>query len=138
MTREENYVSFFENLTQDNLDQISNIFVTDARFKDPFNDVIGIERIKAVFSHMFDTTDHPKFIVNQAADNQNTLLLQWTFNFKKSGKDWSVEGSSMVTFNDFDLVIEHIDYWDPAEEIYSKIGLLKPLMNFLRSKLTVS
>ena len=138
MTREENYVSFFENLTQDNLDQISNIFVTDARFKDPFNDVIGIERIKAVFSHMFETTGNPKFIVNQAAYNQNTLLLQWTFNFKKSGKDWSVEGSSMVTFNDSDLVIEHIDYWDPAEEIYSKIGLLKPLMNFLRSKLTVS
>ncbi len=138
MTREENYVSFFENLTQDNLDQISDMFVTDARFKDPFNDVIGIERIKAVFSHMFETTDNPKFIVNQTANNQNTLLLQWTFNFQKSGKDWSVEGSSMVTFNDSDLVIEHIDYWDPAEEIYSKVGLLKPLMNFLRSKLTVS
>ena len=138
MTREENYVIFFENLTQDNLDQISDIFVTNARFKDPFNDVIGIEKIKAVFSHMFDTTDNPKFIVNHAANNQNTLLLQWTFNFQKSGKDWSVEGSSMVTFDDSDLVIEHIDYWDPAEDIYSKISLLKPLMNFLRSKLTVS
>jgi len=138
MSREDNYVNFFTHLTRNNLDQISDIFTSDAHFKDPFNDVIGIEKIKTVFSHMFDTTDNPQFIVNQAANKQNTLLLQWTFVFAKNGKDWSIEGSSMVTFNDSDLVIEHIDYWDPAEQIYSKIGLLKPLMNFLRSKLTAS
>lgn len=138
ISREEKYISFFANLTHDNVNQITELFAEDAHFKDPFNDVMGADKIKAVFSHMFETTQQPKFIVNQYAINQNILLLQWTFTFSKKAIDWSIEGTSMVTYNDNDLVIEHIDYWDPAEQIYSKIGLLKPVMNFLRSKLSAN
>ncbi len=138
MTREDKYISFFSNLTEKNIDQIADYFTHNAHFKDPFNDVIGIDAIKTVFSHMFETTENPTFIVSHHAANQNILMLQWTFQFSKKGKNWTVEGSSLVTFNDSDLVIEHIDYWDPAEQIYSKIGLLRPIMNFLKNRLTAS
>jgi len=138
MTRENRYIDYFSNLSKDNINEINELFTDDAHFKDPFNDVIGVKAIVVVFSHMFETTDNPRFIVNQHAVNGNVLLLQWTFNFSKKRSDWTIEGSSMVTFNDADLVIEHIDYWDPAEQIYSKIGFLKPIMNFLKSRLTAS
>lgn len=138
MSREEKYIHFFANLTAKNIEQINDFFTHDAHFKDPFNDVSGVNSIKTVFLHMFETTDNPQFIVSHHAINTNKLMLQWTFNFSKKSTPWSIEGSSMVTFNDSDLVIEHIDYWDPAEQIYSKIGILKPLMNFLRSKLAAN
>ena len=136
MTREENFILFFSDLTANNLDQISEIFSSDAHFKDPFNDVIGVKSIKLVFEHMFATTESPKFIVNHHASNQEKLFIQWQFTFNKSKIKWSVDGSSMVTFNDQNQVVEHVDYWDPAEQIYSKIGLLRPIMNFLKSRLT--
>jgi len=138
MKREEKYIHYFSHLNMDQLNHIADYFSQDAHFKDPFNDVIGIDAIKQVFLHMYQTTDKPVFIVNHHAINENILMLQWTFNFNKNNVPWSIEGSSMVTFNQDDLVEEHIDYWDPAEQIYSKIGLLKPVMGFLRSRLTAS
>ncbi|MGK0272886.1 MAG: steroid delta-isomerase [Cocleimonas sp.] len=136
MTREENYIHFFTHLTLDDLDKIDDIFTADARFKDPFNDVTGHEPIKTVFRHMYASTSDPKFVVNRHAINNAVLFLEWKFTFNKSNKNWNIDGSSVVSFNDDDLVEEHLDYWDPAEEIYSKIGFIKPIMNFLKSRLT--
>ncbi len=138
MNREEKFIQFFSQLTADNLAQINDVFAPDARFKDPFNDVIGLDAIKRVFEHMFATTENPKFTVNHHASNQQKLFIQWQFTFRKNKSDWNVDGSSMVAFNATDQVIEHIDYWDPAEQIYSKIGLLRPIMSFLKSRLTAS
>ena len=140
MNREEKFIQFFGNLTKDNLSQIDDIFTSDAHFKDPFNNVTGIQSIKTVFEHMFATTDNPVFVVNHYASKEQKLFIQWKFTFSKDGKPWEIDGASMITFddNDEDKVKEHIDYWDPAEQIYTKIGLLRPMMNFLRSRLTAS
>lgn len=138
MSREEKFIQFFTELTADNLHHINDVFAENAHFKDPFNDVIGIAAITVVFKHMFETTEHPTFIVNHSAFEQQTLFIQWQFTFTKNATDWSIDGSSMITFDNENLVKEHIDYWDPAEQIYSKIGLLRPVMNFLKSKLTAN
>jgi len=138
MNREEQFMRFFTELTAENLFQIGDIFASNAHFKDPFNEVHGIDAIKTVFTHMFATTERPKFRIHHYASNQQILFIQWQFSFGKNKTIWVIHGSSMVTFNDKDLVQEHIDYWDPAEQIYSKVGLLKPLMNFLRSRLKAS
>ncbi len=135
MNREQHFMHFFTQLTTENIIQIDDIFASNAHFKDPFNDVHGIDAIKTVFTHMFATTEQPKFRINHFASNQQKLFIQWQFTFGKNKTMWAIDGSSMVTFNENDQVQEHIDYWDPAEQIYSKVGVLKPLMNFLRSRL---
>lgn len=135
---EHKFMHFFTELTAENLLQIDDVFAPNAHFKDPFNDVHGIDAIRTVFSHMFATTERPKFSINHFASNQQILFIQWQFSFGKNKTMWFINGSSMVTFNDNNQVQEHIDYWDPAEQIYSKVGLLKPLMNFLKSRLTAS
>ena len=138
INREDHFMRFFADLTAENLFQIDKIFAPNAHFKDPFNDVHGIDAIKTVFTHMFATTKSPKFRINHFASNQDKLFIQWQFTFGKNKTLWAIDGSSMVTFNNNDQVQEHIDYWDPADQIYSKVGLLKPLMNFLRSRLKAS
>ena len=135
MNREDHFMHFFTQLTAENLLQINDVFAPNAHFKDPFNDVHGIDAITTVFTHMFSTTEQPKFRINHFAANQQNLFIQWQFTFGKNKTMWTIDGSSMVTFNENDQVQEHIDYWDPAEQIYSKVGLLKPLMNFLKSRL---
>jgi len=139
MNREQQFMQFFTNLTQNNLHKdIENIFAEDARFKDPFNDVVGIESIKTIFNHMFSITLNPKFVINHSASNNELLFLEWDFTFTKNSQKWLIVGSSMITFNENNLVQSHIDYWDPAEQIYSKIGLLKPIMKFLKSRLSAT
>jgi len=138
MSREQRFIDFFSNLSEKSLLEITNIFSDNARFKDPFNDVVGINKISTIFSHMFETTESPRFIVNHSAQNSNKLFIQWDFSFERNNKAWLIEGSSMVTFGKDDLVIEHIDFWDPAEQVYEKITFLRPLILFLKSKLKAS
>lgn len=128
-------MQFFTDLTIDNLFKIDDVFAPNAHFKDPFNDVYGIDAIKTVFTHMFANTQNPTFTISQYASNQQTLFIKWQFNFSKNKHMWSIDGTSIVTFNERNKVKEHIDYWDPAEQIYSTVGILKPLMSFLKSRL---
>jgi steroid delta-isomerase len=135
MTREERFIDFFSKLAPDNLSQIETVFAADARFKDPFNDVVGIEAIRTVFSHMFATTESPRFTIKHFASQDSYLFIHWDFNFIKNSKPWQIDGCSMVSFNQKNKVQQHIDYWDPAEQIYSKVSGLKMLMKFLVKQL---
>lgn len=130
------YVSYFENLTPSSLDALDKVFVENARFKDPFNDVNGIVAIKKIFQHMYATTQDSRFVVNDHAVSDNVLYLHWDYSFKtKSGKPWLIKGMSRVVFEN-DKAVEHVDYWDPAEGVYEKLPVLGGLMRFLKSKLS--
>ena len=56
-------VRFYETLAPDSLDQLAGLYAADARFKDPFNDVVGVETISGIFRHMFATVEAPRFEV---------------------------------------------------------------------------
>ena len=56
-------VRFYETLAPDSLDQLAGLYAADARFKDPFNDVVGIAAITGIFRHMFATVEAPRFEV---------------------------------------------------------------------------
>ena len=117
------------------MNDLESFFAQNAHFKDPFNDVIGLNAIRKIFTHMFATTTNPEFIILHNAHSDNILFINWRFEFQKNNIHWKLDGCSRVSFDSNNKVIEHIDYWDPAEQIYAKIGLLKPLMNFLVKRL---
>lgn len=58
-------VAFFEGLQPASLSQLGQIYAAQARFKDPFNEVIGLPAIERVFKHMFDSLHEPRFVVTQ-------------------------------------------------------------------------
>ena len=49
------YQLYMETLTPASLADLSTYVTEDVRFKDPFNDVQGIENMRAIFAHMFET-----------------------------------------------------------------------------------
>ena len=48
------YAQYLENLSLSTINSLDNYVADDVRFKDPFNDVRGSEKMKAVFLHMFE------------------------------------------------------------------------------------
>ena len=126
----QNYVTAFENLTEDNLEhQLGKLFAEDVYFKDPFNAVTGRAETLHIFKHMFATVNNPKFTVISAAQdlqNHQTALLYWHFDFElpsdKSAQH--IDGMSRIAFDHLGLVTEHIDYWDAGEQVYAKVPVL--------------
>ena len=59
------YVEYLENLSPSTIDTLNKYVSNNVRFKDPFNDVTGIEKMKVVFQHMFENVKNIKFEVHK-------------------------------------------------------------------------
>lgn len=127
--------SFYEALTPARLASLEQFYAPDARFKDPFNEVNGIDAIRRIFEHMFATTDAPRFVVTERIEQGAQAMLGWTFHFGLRGRALTVRGVTHLRFDAAGRVELHRDYWDAAEELYEKLPLIGGAMRLMRRRL---
>lgn len=135
----ETLVRFYEQLNEASLAQLPAIYARDARFKDPFNDVRGIDPIVAIFRHMYRQVDDPRFVVHNRAQQGAEAFLVWDFTFRMkrfSKGPQCIRGASHIVFDAAGAVAVHRDYWDAAEELYEKLPVLGGLMRWLKRAAT--
>jgi steroid Delta-isomerase len=133
---------FYTQITAASVSQLRDIYAADAYFKDPFNEVHGVDNVIKIFAHMFIQIEHPRFeilnCVGSGADKTSEAFLVWLFYWKKdaNGNDAPpIRGSSHVKFNVSGQVSYHRDYWDAAEELYETIPLLGWILRVIKKKL---
>ncbi len=131
-------VQFFEQLQPQDLPRLPELYAQDARFKDPFNEVQGLDAITHIFAHMFEALDGPHFIVTERIVQGAQCFLVWDFRFRFRRYDtesWqTVRGGTHLRFNANGLVTLHRDYWDAAEELYEKLPVVGSLMRWLKRR----
>lgn len=127
---------YFETLSPQSVGEVAKYYASDARFKDPFNEVCGIAAIQAIFEHMFDALEQPHFVITQQVVQGAQCFMTWEFRFGfksfRRGKVQVILGASQLVFSDQGLVTLHRDYWDAAEELYEKLPLIGTLMRWLK------
>jgi len=128
-------VQFFEAMAPADLDRLGDIYAAQARFKDPFNDVVGLAAIRRVYAHMFDALTQPRFSVHQAIGAAADCALLWDMDFVLRGKPMRIRGATHLHFDASGRITLHRDYWDAAEELYAKLPVLGVLMRALQRKL---
>jgi steroid Delta-isomerase len=130
-------ILMFETLSPSSVEQLGQIYAPQARFKDPFNEVCGLQAVQGVFEHMFRALHEPRFVVQQALVQGDECFLTWSFLFRfKRGPaaPQSIHGGSHLKLNAQGLILDHRDYWDAAQELYEKLPLLGGLMRWLRKR----
>lgn len=131
-------VQFFETLTPAEVQQLHTLYAADARFKDPFKDVRGLDAIGRIFAHMFDTLEQPRFVVTTQVLQGAQCFLTWEFHFRfktmRRGQDQIILGASHLVLGDGGLITLHRDYWDAAEELYEKLPLVGSLMRWFKKR----
>ncbi|RVU33688.1 nuclear transport factor 2 family protein [Hwanghaeella grinnelliae] len=133
------WADFFESLSPATLDDITRHCRPDVRFKDPFNDITGIDNLRRVFEHMFETLDEPVFKVTDIAVSEQAAYLRWDFFFTPKGqanKSWTITGMSEVRFDDDFRVLSHVDHWDAGEQFYARLPVLGHIIHWVRSKVS--
>jgi ketosteroid isomerase-like protein len=131
-------VRFYETLERASLAQMRSLYAPDARFKDPFNEVTGVEAILGIFEHMFEQVDAPRFRVIDRVVAADAAVLIWEFRFgigRDGGARMCVRGASHLRYDALGRVVEHRDYWDPAEELYAKLPWIGPVVRALQRRL---
>ena len=131
-------VAFFEGLSPGSVAQVAHIYATGARFKDPFNDVIGTAAIERIFGHMFVALSAPRFVVTGQVVQGAQCFLTWEFRFAfrnfHAGQEQVILGASQLVFSAQGQITLHRDYWDAAEELYEKLPLVGGLMRWLKKR----
>lgn len=130
-------VALFEQLVPADVARLPEFYAANARFKDPFNDVVGVSHIQRVFAHMFVALDEPRFVIRDVLVDGDQCMLTWDFVFRMRRFDrrvQTVHGATHLLFDAQDLVALHRDYWDVAEELYEKLPVLGALMRWLKRR----
>ena len=131
-------IAFFEKLSPADVATIGQFYGPQARFKDPFNEVVGVPAIQGIFAHMFEALEQPRFVVTGRVVQGQQCFLTWDFlfafkNFEK-GVTQTVRGASHLVLDEQGLVTLHRDYWDAAEELYEKLPVVGALMRWLKKR----
>lgn len=131
-------IRFYETLTPQTLDNITNLYAANVQFKDPFNEVNTLEAVKKIFANMFEHVNEPRFKVHTAIEQNNDAFITWDFTFRMKRFNTTTiqccRGSSHLVFDSNNQIYYHRDYWDAAEELYEKIPVLGGFMRWLKRK----
>ena len=131
----EAYVKAFTSLRPGNIDTLLALVEIDVVFVDPFNNLRGKAAFGAVFEHMFETTIEPRFTVSDVAHStvrdRHVTYLRWQMTARTKG--WpsvplELEGMSEIHIGDTGLVSHHIDHWDSASQLLSKLPFIGALV----------
>jgi steroid Delta-isomerase len=128
-------IHFFESISQENTVDLKQIYTEDVFFKDPFNEVNGIQHVITIFDHMFHQLDQPRFVVTTHVSQGDQAFLTWDFLFKMkrfNRNEQCIRGASHIRFAADGRVCYHRDYWDVAEELYEKLPLIGSVMRGLK------
>jgi len=133
-------IDFFEHLTPERVADFPAFYAGNACFKDPFNEVRGVEAIQAIFAHMYRQVDSPRFVVIDRVVDPGGAMLVWEFHYRarRGGSDKSnvIHGASHLRFDADGKVTHHRDYWDVAEELYATLPVIGWLTSRLRRALS--
>jgi hypothetical protein len=130
-------IDFFQSMSVDSVRTLSLIYTDDVWFKDPFNEVQGLEQVSHIFTHMFEQVDAPRFVVTHSVLQDDQAFLTWDFLFRMrrfSDDEQCIRGATHVRFASDGRVAYHRDYWDAAEELYEKLPVVGSLMRWLKTR----
>ena len=135
--RVQRIVDAFERLQPADVQRLGEIYIADARFKDPFNEVQGVAAIQRVFEHMFKALIEPRFVIRDALCEGDQCFLSWDFLFRMrrfNRDEQCIRGATHLRLAADGRIAEHRDYWDAAEELYEKLPAVGSLMRWLKRR----
>ena len=133
------YIRLFEELSMERLEGIEEFVSTDIKFKDPFNELSGLDAFRRLLVKTLNDVKGLKFEVTHRAWTEDILFLRWSFQGEVRGLNyWKVEGMSEINFDERGLVCRHVDHWDAAGQFYEKLPLIGTIIRIIRSRLQVS
>ncbi len=133
----ERYALFLEALTPDRIGELTEHCAPTVRFRDPFNDVSGIDAYAQVLDDMFDNLAEVGFKVHHTSCDRRICYMSWRFEFRgrPGAPQRTIDGVSKVRFDKAGLVIEHADYWDAASQVYEGLPVIGAVLRAIRRRL---
>ena len=127
------FLTFYNDLSSDNLASLNRIYHPQVRFIDPVHQVDGIKALEQYFSHAYERLIQCEFIGQDKIEQADKGCVSWTMRFSHNaignGKVIEVEGCTVVHWQD-GLIIYHRDYYDLDQMVLQHL----PVLGWLTAK----
>ena len=131
--------AFYERLQPGDLARLAEVYAPLVYFRDPFNEVRGIDEVSRIFRQMFEHLDDCRFAFRDTVVDDTGALLTWDMTFRirrlRPLELRTIHGATHLKYAPDGRIAYHRDYWDAADELYAKLPLIGPLMRWLRRRM---
>lgn len=126
----------FQDLSQADLSQLSDIYANDVVFKDPVHEIHGLVGLEDYLTALCADLSHCQFEYLDEVISEHSAYIKWVMHFKhpKLGdKLISVRGVSHLQFSD--KVDFHEDLYDMGAMLYEQLPVLGNVTRWLKLRL---
>ena len=131
--------AFYETLEPRSLERLGEVYAPDVYFRDPFNEVRGVDAIRVIFARMFEQLADCRFEIVETAVEGANAFMTWNMRFRirrhRPEVVQTIHGATHLRFQSDGRVSYHRDYWDAAEELYAKLPVVGGLMRYLKRRM---
>jgi hypothetical protein len=134
--------SLFNQFDGRNLDLLDQFYASNIQFEDPLTKVSGLHKLKDYFFAAYKNVSSIRFDfyeINQSGDKYTGL---WTMHLKvpglNGGKEYQVQGVSILHFDDKGLICYHRDFLDLGDMVYERLPVIGKMIKLLKKKLSHS
>ncbi len=75
------FLNFYNNLSQNNLDSLAELYASNVEFIDPVHHMLGLEQLQQYFSHAYARLSSCHFVATSQIANQDQGCLSWVMTF---------------------------------------------------------
>ncbi|PWR18561.1 nuclear transport factor 2 family protein [Zavarzinia aquatilis] len=133
------YAAALEGLRPETVDALDAVMAPDIRFRDPFNDIAGLDHARALFRQMFEDCLDVRFALRGRFRDGERAVLLWTMDYRLRrwpDRPLKIEGASELCLDPASgLVTAHVDHWDAASQLYEHVPLLGFVLRRLRRRI---
>ncbi|WP_096087814.1 nuclear transport factor 2 family protein [Agaribacterium haliotis] len=130
---------FYRNYHSADLQCLNELYSEQLEFIDPLLALNGIAQLRSYFEHGREGLSYCSFDFLHCDEGQACCTIQWRMHVShrrlNSAKRFSIEGVSVLRFDDTGLICYHRDYYDLGELFYERIAVIGAVVRALKKRI---
>jgi steroid Delta-isomerase len=127
------YLDFWCDLGPEKIAAARPFLANNFRFRDPFQDISGIEAFETMLIRMYKNTKNPRFVLKDVAWSTRAAYILWDFTAEAPVIGaFAMEGMSEIHFDEMGKITAHLDHADPTPGLYGRVPILGGLIQSIR------
>ncbi len=139
LQRLENFVSFYNGLSAQDLSILAQLYHPEVRFIDPVHQMDGLAALQQYFAHAYARLDSCTFVAHAMAGQQQQGFVSWQMQFSHqaigAGALISVDGCTELHWHQDGRIIYHRDYYDLTQMVYQHVPVVAWLTGKIKQKM---
>ncbi len=139
LQRLENFVSFYNGLSAQDLSILAQLYHPEVRFIDPVHQMDGLAALQQYFAHAYARLDSCTFVAHAMAGQQQQGFVSWQMQFSHqaiaAGALITVDGCTELHWHQDGRIIYHRDYYDLTQMVYQHVPVVAWLTGKIKQKM---